>query len=1226
MKDIKKEIQDQLFSLQQGNLYENALSFFETLGYNTQRRNRLANHTFQAFEDTFLQKNEPFSKENALIKDWKSVELLFQLTDNEVRQSISLFQNLEVNNTLIESYLFFAIELKEAHYNRTELSKITREINRIFPMPVMVFFRYGEVVTLAMINRRIHKKDREKDVLEKVTLLKDIFLTENLTHRAHIDILADLQFQHLSKHYNITNFVELHNAWQKVFDIKELNKRFYKELFDWYLWAVHLVKFPKPENEILDDHSHQSISVIRLLTRLIFVWFIKEKKLLNPSLFDTTILANLLNDFKPEDGDSAAYYQGILQNLFFATLNSPMTQDAENEYEKRQFVEDLPTFQGKNEAYNDKSKYRGKELFQKSRKQEIITLLEETPFLNGGLFECLDWRDEVTNKEIRYDGFSVNKDKRAKVPNILFFGKATIDLSKELDDKKRKEVAVKGIIDILKSYKFTIAENTPLEEEIALDPELLGKVFENLLASYNPETQSSARKQTGSFYTPREIVDYMVVESLKAYFAEKLRAIKENALDEVLINKKLQALFSHADTENPFDTETTKMLIEALSDCKILDPACGSGAYPMGVLNTMVYILTKLDPNNLQWKITLQNRAKEDLDTAKNLKDEVIRGQATIAAEHRIQYIEDSFAKSNHELDYTRKLFLIENCIYGVDIQQIAVQISKLRFFISLIVEQKITEGAKNRGILSMPNLETKFVAANTLIGLEKNNTLLSYKVIQTEKALDEKRKEIFFVKRWKDKKKLKEQEKQIREQLKMELKDSGFDEKTATQKTAWNPFDVIHSSPFFDKETMFGEDLKLSFDIVIGNPPYGAKLSEKEIAYFKENYDLKTSESAILFIENGYKQLGKKGVQSYIIPKSFTFASNYDKTRDFVEKELSFIVDCGKAFENVKLEACIISINKGKTSSYYNSIKFNDNAKFEIISSIDKTMKAKFGFFPNGINAIELNIGKQIIGKSIMLNDISNNSRGEMLQKYISTGGKYKVIGGKEIDKYGIRGIKGYINDNKLITEKAKISSNSILAQNIIAHITQPYEHIKIIACTTKLKDYYIIDTINQISITSEEYSSDFIWSLLNSKLLNWYAYLFIFGKAIRTMHFDNAVTSRIPIPRISLSAQQPFIRLVEYILWLKQSHSTAERQVMAMYFERLIDGMVYELYFGEEIKAAGSEFIAYLQNIEALHTGKENSIITALYHKLTATSHPIDASLLRLLNIHTINIIEGR
>ena len=119
---------------------------------------------------------------------------------------------------------------------------------------------------------------------------------------------------------------------------------------------------------------------------------------------------------------------------------------------------------------------------------------------------------------MRIDGFSRRPDSQPAVPDFLFFGsEREEDLSTDYGDRKFKKVRVRGLIHTLNRYRFTIEENTPIEQEVALDPELSGKVFENLLAAYNPETGATARKQTGSFYTPREIVDYMVDETLIAF-------------------------------------------------------------------------------------------------------------------------------------------------------------------------------------------------------------------------------------------------------------------------------------------------------------------------------------------------------------------------------------------------------------------------------------------------------------------------------------------------------------------------------------------------------------------------------------------------------------------------------------------------------------------------------------------------------------------------------------
>lgn len=529
----------------------------------------------------------------------------------------------------------------------------------------------------------------------------------------------------------------------------------------------------------------------------------------------------------------------------------------------RQFLNESKKNQntGFTEEYMDHLAYRYKELFTDPMK--AIKLFENIPFLNGGLFECLDRRDPETNEEIRIDGFSSKPKKQPTVPNVLFFGRNDdLDLSSEFEEgKKHKHSKARGLINILNSYKFTIEENTPLEQEIALDPELLGKIFENLLASFNPETKTTARKQTGSYYTPREIVNYMVDESLIAYLKTKLtektqayqqlgnpqtnmfgNEYKAGQLDmqiDLAANKwagkdnaletKLRELLAYESEGNPFkdDKETTDAIIAHLSECKILDPACGSGAFPMGMLHKMVFALSKLDPYNYTWKQAQLEKALRDRQRAELFEDETLRDEAITAADEKVHFIEASFGETGHELDYARKLFLIENCIYGVDIQQIAVQISKLRFFISLMVDQRVDETRPNRNILSLPNLETKFVAANTLIPVDKPQQLLlkDPELEKTEKELHEIHHKIFFTRSYTDKKALKNKELVTRRLLRrLYIEKAGYSKEAAEEITRWNPFDPLKAAPFFDPEVMFTLEKRKDvgyFDIVIGNPPY---------------------------------------------------------------------------------------------------------------------------------------------------------------------------------------------------------------------------------------------------------------------------------------------------------------------------------------------------------------------------------------------------------------------
>lgn len=789
--ELKHSIESSIRAFLSGSISQNALNLFATLGYKTDRQNPFIEKTYRFFKDSFLEPDTSFNEAKARVDDWKSIDLLFQLTQEELFDQQTIFDTKRVDNTIIETYLFFAIELIKTDYSRSALAQITREINKIFPMPVMLLFKYGEQLTLSVINRRLNKKDEQKDVLEKVTLIKDIS-TQN-PHRAHIEILFDLSFDELRRLHKFTNFVELHNAWQKTLDIKELNKRFYRELSNWYFWAINRVSFPNDIDDDKDDTVFNSESIIRLLTRLIFIWFIKEKNLIPNKIFDGKEVSKLIKGFNTKG--STVYYRAILQNLFFATLNQKI--------EERAFATD-GTFEQNKKNYGIKNLYRYSSDFVSS-KEEVIKLFERVPFLNGGLFDCLDSEDK-DGKVMYLDGFSRNLKKQAQVPDELFFSQEkTIDLSTVYDSKRKKNEIVKGLFVIFNHYKFTITENTPIEEEVALDPELLGRVFENLLASYNPETKTTARKQTGSFYTPREIVNYMVDESLKAYLKQKLETEAGMKPEDAEVG--LEFLLGYNERESLFNEKETSILIKAIDNCKILDPACGSGAFPMGILHKLVHILHKLDPQNKLWK-------ERQIEKAIAIDDPEIRD--TLIAD-----IETAF--NNNELDYGRKLYLIENCIYGVDIQPIATQISKLRFFISLIVDQKADKTKVNFGITALPNLETKFVAANTLIGIEKPKAQGSLfdnrKVKELEEKLKDVRHRLFSSKTPANKRKLREEDQRLREEISNLLIQNGWGNESARHLAAWDPYNQNASSPFFDPEWMFG--VTDGFDVVIGNPPY---------------------------------------------------------------------------------------------------------------------------------------------------------------------------------------------------------------------------------------------------------------------------------------------------------------------------------------------------------------------------------------------------------------------
>ena len=952
MTKIKQKIESAIKKFSSGSLFDNTITLFDSLGYNTSRQSRLDNPTYKEFEKNFLEQNANIQdtskfKEKAKIDQWQKIELLFQLTDMEMSSKGYSFDMGEFDNTIINAYLFFAIELKSGNYNRTLFSDITRQINRVFSMPVMLVFKQDNNITLSIIKRRLHKTDKSRDVLEKVTLIKDINTIK--PHRAPIEILFDLSLEELKKKHSVSNFVELQKAWQKTLDYSELNKKFYSEIANWYFWAIENIEFPDDLEKNSDLRN--ATAAIRLLTRLIFVWFIKEKSVIPEALFQKEKLKLILKNFtNPESSDATIFYKVILQNLFFATLS---TEKNKRTFRGKKWIN------GRNIDFGNQYVYRYESLVSDADKWKA--LFADIPFLNGGLFENLDNKA----KKMMVDGFSEEKRNRLNVPDFLFFSpKINIDLNKTFDTKGKK-YKVKGLLGILNNYKFTITENTPIEEEIALDPELLGKVFENLLASFNPETKTTARKQTGSFYTPREIVDYMVDESLKVSLSRIVSYKLENTTSED-IKIGLDILFAYTEKEHAFNNKEVKQIVKAVSEIKILDPACGSGAFPMGILHKLVFILTKLDPDNIVWRELQKQKAMKDTENAYNLGKQEER-------QIRIKEIEETF--NSNTSDYGRKLFLIENAIYGMDIQPIAVQIAKLRFFISLIVDQDM----KNN-IMPLPNLETKFVAADTLIGKRENDlfaNLHDSKIGKLENRLKAIRHKYFNARNTWTKENLRKQDTKIRNKLLYLLKQhlkkeaetniknnkknqelsyykklvkrkgekneylkkisrletallsikksyQSINNETSLQLASWYPYDQNSQSIFFDPEWMYG--ITDGFDIVIGNPPYVQiqKFSGRQIQkdWGNEKYKTfaKTGDIYSLFYEKGNMLLKNGGALAFITSNKWMRANYGKKTRKYLTqytKPITLIDFSGyKIFESATVDTNILIFQKIKVDA----------------------------------------------------------------------------------------------------------------------------------------------------------------------------------------------------------------------------------------------------------------------------------------------------------------------
>jgi adenine-specific DNA-methyltransferase len=881
----KREIESALAAMNGGDFLQTSKKLLEVLNYHGPLIEELP-ETVEDFIQEYPAEKTDTKTEQEFRKNAKSIELVSQVGSDEIVDSQpDRFESRTFDKGLIKSFVFCTVELKDKDYSRSKYAEFTREINKRTTLATVVFFRVKNRLTIGFVGRRPSQLDESKDVLEKATLIKDIRLDN--PHRAHLDILFELSLKECAKWMTAEeqpkNFDGLLEAWLARLGTEELNKKFYQELFAWFKWAVKEATFPTDKNRSLDPEEH----VIRLITRLLFVWFIKEKGLVADELFNETQVSPLLKNYDRDTGDS--YYRVVLQNLFFATLNT--------EIEKREFS------QGGNSVHRNFSLYRYED--QMLDPDKLLGLFAQTPFINGGLFDCLDSFKATGDGGYRIDCFSDKHYTKLSIPDRLFF-----------DDR--------GLIPLLEHYKFTVEENTPIEQDVALDPELLGKVFENLLAEYNPQAGVTAQKQTGSYYTRRIIVDYMVDEALVAVLSQKCNVAKD----------WLRSLLDYAQTSDSgkkwSDNPEADCIVEAISQLKIIDPAVGSGAFPMGILHKLTLALRRLDPDNNRWEQLQQDHAGKRAEAAFKISNQQER-------DVELAEISDTFERYR-DSDFGRKLYLIQNGIFGVDIQPVACQIAKLRFFISLAIEQEPTQEADNNfGIKPLPNLETRFVTANTLIGLqlsEARSLLQDDAVQQLLKEIEVIREKHVLANNRGQKLRLEAQEEDLHKRLEEELEiqrrkwvesqqreieqkaarlpkpeqrkkwreeeqkkyrwrkkkfDSDFE--YARKIISWKPYDQNASADFFDPEWMFG--IRDGFDITIGNPPYvRADSGDEHLKMRQKIEDSNQYETLwekwdlyIPFIERSYKLLKPGGFTTLIVSDAYCHSKYAQKSQNWFLK-----------------------------------------------------------------------------------------------------------------------------------------------------------------------------------------------------------------------------------------------------------------------------------------------------------------------------------------------------
>lgn len=624
----------------------------------------------------------------------------------------------------------------------------------------------------------------------------------------------------------VTDLNELINR----FSVEVVNKQFYSEIATSFTELVGGERDGKTYEKLLDlhgtvDHNKYAEFGVRLIGRIMFCWFLREKRSENniPLVPDDMLVLETIRE-------KANYYHDALEPLFFELLN---------------------TSHKKRKACFNTDYYK------------LI------PYLNGGLFS--------PHIDDRYKFDSVN--------NCGLYGVVTIP----------NEWFIK-FYNTLGQYNFTVDENTAYDIELSIDPEMLGRIFENLLAEINPETGENAKKSTGSFYTPRDIVDFMVDSSLCEYLKTK------TGIDGM----KLNALISYSkDDDNlaVFNEAEKKKLIDALYTVTVLDPACGSGAFPIGMLQKVVYVLQEIDPTANLWF----DKATENVGIL--LKKE----------------FEKKFNAGS--LNYIRKLSVIQNSIFGIDIQPIAVEISRLRCFLSLIIEEKVDDTEENRGINPLPNLDFKFIIANSLITLDNTTQLSIFENQDHIKILKDIREEYFNA------------DSERRTELKLEFLQVQQDmllntianyQKQASaryqQLSEWKPFENQATS-WFDSEWMFG--IKDGFDIVIGNPPYlesrhsnfseslKDKLQEQLHIRYGKRFDLipRGSDLLIYFYELSLRVIKENGINVFITQNSWLdteYGSQFQKYLRQRTNVLSIIDSDFKSFETANINT-VITIFQGR-------------------------------------------------------------------------------------------------------------------------------------------------------------------------------------------------------------------------------------------------------------------------------------------------------------------------
>lgn len=783
------------------------------------------------------------------------------------------------------------------------------------------------------------------------------------------------------------------------------------------------------------------------------------------------------------------------------------------------------------------------------------------PFLSGGLFEPID------GYEWKHNNFGI--------PNELF--------SNRKDDKDR---LADGILDIFDRYNFTMSEDEPLEREVAIDPEMLGKVFENLL-------DVNDRKSKGAFYTPREIVHYMCQESLINYLTSSLK-VKETAIrDFILFGDFMKdedaSVLKRAEKGESYELWISEELYllgddgaikidrmadldKALQDVRVADPAVGSGAFPLGMLNEIV-------------------RARQNVTTYMDITQK-IRDPKGASLEIRYRRVNE---RSARQLKYDT----IRNCIFAVDIEPSAVDITQLRLWLALVIDDEIDPNAisaldGHRNPLPLPNLECNILCGNSLIddfgGIKLvnesellGNTTHGNQIDVYQSAFDAtlerltaKQDELFRCDNTDKKAILLQEIADLRNSVIMTqlegVNQDVLEKYEVTKQLASKPFVLWQ----LDFTKVFRE--KGGFDIVIGNPPY---LAYKKIDMGTKNLYNKKYCCAIgqydlygLFIERGYQLLRSAGLMTYIT--SSTYFNNKDfkllRKHLLVNSIIKYIVNLDETiFESAQLDVAIIGLVKtshladaehriaiSKDKGSFLQRKYEYRKQLDFIKE-EQSYEIRLNSSSEDVDLInKLSDGSEFLGSILDLPrgiEIGGNS---LLISNHEEEGFERLLVGRNLKRYQIAFNNQYIKFDE--TDQSCFKDHDIYLQPKI--LIQRIRNLSLkqrIVATIDTENYICTNTLRIGILINNEYNLHYVLGIINSKLINWMFLKYFMNKDIYSYQLR-----QIPVKNITLDQQ---MKLAEKVIMILHYYEQGKVNMINA-TEKEIDDFVYQIYGLTEVE----------------------------------------------------------